>query len=159
MDGRVEAIFIAGGAAEPMRPVPAADALAGIGLDGDRYALGVGTYSGKPGPDRHVTLIAAEALEAVAAQGWALAPGEHRRNIVVRGVDIDGLVGRTFTIGSITLRGVRPCPPCGHLERVTGRPGLRAVLEGRSGLRTEVVSGGRITIGDAVRSGADTPGA
>lgn len=150
MDGRVEAIFITGGATEALRRVPAADAVAGAGLEGDRYALGVGTYSGKPGPDRHVTLIAAEALDAVAAAGWALAPGEHRRNVVVRGVDLDGLVGRTFRVGDATLRGIRPCPPCGHLERVTGRPGLREVLEDRAGLRAEVVTGGAIAEGAAV---------
>ena len=148
--GLVEAIYITAAAAEPLRAVATADAVAGAGLAGDRYQLGVGTYSGKPGPDRHVTLIAAEALDAVAAEGWPLAPGEHRRNIVVRGLDVDALSGRTITIGAVTLRGIRPCPPCGHLERVTGRPGLRAVMEGRSGLRTEVVTGGTIALGDRV---------
>jgi MOSC domain-containing protein YiiM len=86
----------------------------------------------------------------VAGEGWPLAPGEHRRNIVVRGLDLDALVGATFTIGGITARGIRPCPPCGHLERVTGREGIRAVLEGRSGLRTEIVTNGMIAVGDRV---------
>lgn len=153
VSGRVEAIFVTGAAAEPMRAVRSAEAVAGAGLAGDRYELGVGTYSAKPGPDRHVTLIAAEALEAVAAEGWPLAPGEHRRNVVVRGLDLDALVGRAFTVGPVTLRGIRPCPPCGHLERVTGRPGLRAVMEGRSGVRCEVVTGGTIWVGDAVGPG------
>ena len=147
---RVEAIFVTAGAERPLHRVETADAVEGRGLAGDRYELGIGTYSAKPGPDRHVTLIAAEDLEALSDEGWALAPGEHRRNIVVRGVDLGALEGKEFAIGDVRLRSIRPCPPCGHLERVTGRPGLRAALEGRAGIRVEIVSGGTIRVGDAV---------
>lgn len=146
----VEAIFVTDDATRPLRSVESAEAVTGRGLAGDRYELGVGTYSAKPGPDRHVTLIAAEDLEAIAAEGWPMAPGEHRRNVVVRGVDLGALEGKEFAIGDVQLRSIRPCPPCGHLERVTGRPGLRVVLEDRAGIRVEIVSGGTIRVGDAV---------
>jgi MOSC domain-containing protein YiiM len=150
VNAHVEAIFVAEGATRPLRRVDAAEAVAGRGLAGDRYELGVGTYSAKHGPDRHVTLISAEDLEALSDEGWPLAPGEHRRNVVVRGVDLPALEGREFAIGDVRLRSIRPCPPCGHLERVTGRPGLRSALEGRAGIRVEIVSGGTIRVGDAV---------
>ena len=151
-DPRVEAIFVTDLADHPMQAVDQAVAIAGRGLAGDRYELGVGTYSRKPGPDRHVTLIAAEALEALAADGWELAPGEHRRNVVVRGVDLASLDGREFRVGEVRLRSIRPCPPCGNLERVTGRPGLREAFEGKSGIRVEILSDGTIRIGDTVQS-------
>jgi MOSC domain-containing protein YiiM len=149
--GRIEAIFVTDGAGQPMRAIEAAEALAGQGLAGDRYALRTGFYSHKIGPDRHLTLLAAEQLEELAAEGVHFTPGEHRRNIVTRGLDVDGLVDRTFFVGDVELRGVRPCPPCVHLEAVTGRPGLReAIGLHRGGLRTEVVRGGSVRIGDAI---------
>ena len=151
MGARVEAIFVADGAGQPMRPVDSAEAVAGRGIANDRYGLGTGFYSHKVGPDRHLTLIAAEQLEELAAEGVAFAPGEHRRNIVTRGLDVDALVGRTFTIGEVELRGVRTCPPCVHLEAVTGRLGLRETIRvDRGGLRTEVVSSGTLRVGDPV---------
>jgi MOSC domain-containing protein YiiM len=150
-DARVEAIFVADGAGEPLRPVDAAEAVAGRGLAGDRYELGTGFYSYKVGPDRHLTLIAAEQIDELAAEGTTFQPGEHRRNIVTRGLDVDALVDRTFRIADVELRGIRACPPCVHLEAVTGRPGLReAIGLHRGGLRTEVVQGGELRVGDPI---------
>jgi MOSC domain-containing protein YiiM len=154
-DPTVEAIYVADAAGQPLRPVGSADAVPGRGIAVDRYGLGTGFYSHKVGPDRHLTLIAAEELEELAAEGIAFAPGEHRRNIVTRGLDVRALVGRTFVIGGATLRGVRHCPPCVHLEQVTGRPGLReAIGPDRGGLRTEVVGGGQLSVGDSIRVAA-----
>lgn len=71
---------------------------------------------------------------------------------MTRGVALNHLVGREFTIGDVTLRGVRPCEPCGHLERLT-RPGVLKGLIHRGGLRAVVVSGGVIRVGDAIVAG------
>jgi MOSC domain-containing protein YiiM len=148
---RVEAIFVSDAAGEPMRALVEAEAVAGRGIAEDRYGLGTGFYSYKVGPDRHLTLIAGEQLEELAAEGIRFAPGEHRRNIVTRGLDVDALVGRTFRIGAVELRGIRPCPPCVHLEAVTGRAGLmEAIGRHRGGMRTEVVTGGRLQVGDRI---------
>jgi MOSC domain-containing protein YiiM len=148
----VEAIFVADGAGQPMRAVASAEAVAGRGLAIDRYGLGTGFYSYKVGSDRHLTLIAAEQLEELQSEGVAFAPGEHRRNVITRGLDVAALVGRTFIVGNTELRGIRPCPPCVHLEQVTGRPGLReAIGPNRGGLRTEVVRGGLLRVGDPIR--------
>jgi MOSC domain-containing protein YiiM len=66
---------------------PEALLVAGVGIDGDRYATGLGTYSTRPHIDRQVTLIEVEVLEAIARdRGIALAPNEHRRNLTTRGV-------------------------------------------------------------------------
>ncbi|MDX6456699.1 MAG: hypothetical protein QOE55_396, partial [Acidobacteriaceae bacterium] len=61
--------------------------VAGIGLEGDRYAMMLGTYSKNHHVDRQATLIEAEVLEALARdRGVELAPHEHRRNLTTRGV-------------------------------------------------------------------------
>lgn len=150
MSGRVEGIYVAGGAGERLVSVPVVRAVEGVGLEGDRYAAGAGTFSSKPGTGRHVTLVDAD---AVAAAG--LAPGESRRNIETSGVDLPGLVGRHFRIGSAELVGMRECPPCGYLQRVT-KPGVMTALQGRGGLRAEVLVGGTIAVGDDVVASATT---
>src|SRR5207302_1413816 len=62
--GTIESINIADGAKEPMRAIAEARAIPGVGLEGDRYALGQGTFF-KPEPSHELTLIEAEAIEAL----------------------------------------------------------------------------------------------
>lgn len=148
--GRIEAIFLSTGAGQSVSAVGEADALPGTGLSGDRYHLGNGTYSTKPGPDRNVTLIAAEVLEELAGAGYAFEPGEHRRNLVTSGVDLNSLVGSEFQVGTVRLRGVRLCDPCAYLEELTGRAGLLKAMVEKGGLRAEILTGGTMRVGDAV---------
>jgi len=149
MSGHVVAMFTTTSAGEPMVARTVCRAFAGEGLEMDRYATKRGTYSQHEGRGRHVTLIAREAIVAANDQGVQIGEHETRRNLVTDGVDLDALVGATFTVGDVTLIGVRDCPPCAHLERLT-RPGVRAVFEGRGGLRADVVVGGTVRVGDAV---------
>jgi MOSC domain-containing protein YiiM len=150
--GTLEAICIAPRASSQMQPLTSVEAIAGVGLQGDRYAAGVGFYSERPTEPgaREVTLIEAETLEALCAErGIQLSVDEHRRNLTVRGIRLDELRGRRFTVGEVVLEGVRDCPPCEHLEELTGKPVLRPLVE-RGGLRARVVVGGTIHVGDAV---------
>ena len=152
MTGAVTGIFITAEAGNPMRSVVEARAVAGSGLEGDRYWSGVGFYSATPTTPgaRELTLIEEEQLDEVARAGFALGPGEHRRNISTRGVALDGLLGRQFRIGGVLCEGVRACPPCNHLDAVTGRA-LLAPLVDRGGLRARIVTGGMIHVGDGIR--------
>lgn len=148
--GRVEAIHLADVAQGPMRAVSQAVALPGQGLEGDRYARGAGTFSDWP-DDHEFTLVEAEALESVAAEhGLSLAPGETRRNITTRGIDLNALVGKRFRVGAVLCEGTRRCEPCAHLEVVTKKGGLCRLLAGRGGLRARLLTGGTIHVGDVV---------
>lgn len=145
----LEAIFIADVAKGEPRSIETAEVMA-EGLVGDRYAAGVGTFSQGLADGRAVTLIAAEALEAIAAEfGMAWAAGEHRRNLVTRGIDLEALIHQHFRIGGVILRGNRPCPPCGHLSKLTGVD-AKHLLHRRGGLRADVIEPGRLTVGDEV---------
>ncbi len=144
--GTVEAIFITETPAAPMRSVTEVRAIAGIGLEGDRLARAETAVD----PHRQITLIEAEAIEAVNRDdGVTLSPDETRRNLVTRNVPLNHLVGRQFTVGEVTLRGIRLCEPCAHLERLT-RTGVRSALIHRGGLRSEILSGGVLRVGDPV---------
>jgi MOSC domain-containing protein YiiM len=148
--GQVEAIHVAAEAAGPSTGMPSVRAVAGRGLEGDRYFRQAGTYSKRPGTGREVTLIEAEAIEALARDaGIVLEPGASRRNIVTRSVPLNDLVGVRFRVGEVVLEGTRFCEPCRHLERLT-RKGVMAGLLHRGGLRTVIVQGGTIRVGDPI---------
>ena len=141
--GSVVGVLISPAAEAPLLRVEAAVALAGHGLEGDRYASGDGTFSGQ-GRGYQLTLVEADALDAVGLS-WE----EGRRNIVTRGVDLNALAGRRFRIGSVECVGRRLAEPCAHLERLT-RPGLLRPLIHRAGLRADILTDGTIALGDAV---------
>jgi hypothetical protein len=141
--GTVEGIFIAAGAGAPVSALDEARALAGRGLDGDRHVDGSGTFpSGVSGSA--LTLIEAEVCESFDPP---LEPGEHRRNVLTRGIDLNRLVGREFGIGAVRCRGMRLCEPCAVVERYAERPVLRALVH-RGGLRADILADGVLRIGD-----------
>ena len=72
-----------------------------------------------------------------------------RRNVVTRGIELNGLVGHEFTIGSIRCRGMRLCEPCIVIERYASRPILRPLVH-RGGLRADILEDGTIAVGDTV---------
>jgi MOSC domain len=149
--GTVELISVAAEAEGPMRSVSAAEAVEGRGLLGDRYERKAGTFSNPHGRGYDLTLVEAEALEELSAKGVELAPIEARRNLVVRGIALDDLIGRRFRVGEVECFGQRRCEPCAHLERLT-RPGVLRGLVHRGGLRADVLSDGEIRIGDRVEA-------
>jgi hypothetical protein len=149
--GTVELIALAAEAEGPMREVSSAEAVEGRGLLGDRYERGAGTFSNPRGRGYDLTLVEAEALEELSAKGVELAPIEARRNLIVRGIALDDLIGRRFRVGEVECLGQRRCEPCAHLERLT-RPGVLRGLVHRGGLRADVLSGSEIRIGDRVEA-------
>ena len=149
-EATVISILISPAPAGPIEAVELARAIAGRGLEGDRYAAGQGTFSDKPGTGRQVTFIEAEALEAYEAEsGESLTPAEARRNIVTRGVRLNDLAGREFMVGQVRVLGCRLCEPCTHLERLTGKGVLRGLVH-RGGLRAEFLTDGVIRVGDRI---------
>ncbi len=149
--GEVVGLFLAAEARQPMRAAQQVRLVAGEGVDGDRYS-DAGTWSRKQGPQRQVTLIESEALEAARRDyGLSLEPADTRRNIVTAGVALNHLVGRTFVAGAATLRGLKLCEPCSHMERLCGKTGAARALVHRGGLNAEVLTGGRLRVGDPIR--------
>ena len=154
MPGTVEGIFIAASATEPPRSVESAEAVTGQGLRGDRYFRedGGGTFFATDKEGQDLTLIEAGALELLATDaGIPLEPADARRNVLVRGMGLNELVGKTFTVGEAECIGRRLCDPCDHLQKLT-QPGVLHGLVDRGGLRADILRGGRIAVGDAVRA-------
>jgi MOSC domain-containing protein YiiM len=144
----LEAIFVTAQARAGMQRVSQVEALAGRGLAGDRYLLGTGYYSALDACE--VTLIEAEALERMEAGfGVHVSQGEHRRNLVTRGIPHAGLRGCRFCVGEVVLEYERPRPPCAYLERITQPRMTRALGEG-AGLCARIIQGGILHEGDLI---------
>jgi len=140
--GTIEAIFLADRNGGPTQPVESAVAVAGRGLEGDRHF--------DDGDACDITLIESEAIERFkAGQGVALKPGESRRQVHVRGVDLGEFIGKRFRVGEIECEGEEHCEPCSHLAGILG---TNEVLTGllHTGLRARILKGGTIRRGDTV---------
>src|SRR3990170_7918877 len=147
----VHSIHIAPVASEPTVPVEEVRAVAGRGLEGDRYFSGDGPYPKTRGTGRQITLIELETMEALERDyELKIEPGQARRNVVTRGVALNHLVGREFSVGEVVLRGLRLNEPCNHLAGLTDEK-VKQGLVHRGGLRADIVSGGVIRVGDEVR--------
>lgn len=150
--GKVVSIQI-GETSQPLNYVESVEAQAGIGLVGDRYGIGAGTFSKKKGPDREITLIEQEALEALEREyEISMTSAEARRNVTTQGVPLNHLVGKEFKVGELVLRGIRLCEPCGHLEKLVAKGKVQEGLRHRGGLRAQILKGGVIRKGDEVTS-------
>lgn len=150
-EGRVVAIYVAPGEGAPMEPREEAEALAGKGIDGDRYAIEAGKYSGTKVGKRAITFIEREAIaQANDTYDLGMSEEETRRNVVVEGVPLNHLVGAEFLVGDVRFRGFDLSEPCVYLEQLTGKPARKALLH-RGGLRAEILEGGPIRVGDPIR--------
>jgi hypothetical protein len=152
LHGTVEALAIAPAAEADMQLLEVARAVAGRGLDGDRYAARAGTFTprGDQRPGYDLTLMAAEVLDELTAAGVAVDFPATRRNVLTRGIDVNALVGRTFRIGDVVCEGLRLCEPCVHLDRLSG-PGLLRPLIHKGGLRADVLTDGEIRPGAPIQ--------
>jgi MOSC domain-containing protein YiiM len=120
--------------------VDAVRAVAGKGLEGDRHFHPEGAPAGQA-----LTLVEAENVEDV-----GLPPGGTRRQVTVRGVDLNTLVGKRFRVGEVECYGVELCEPCSHLESMT-RPGIIKELVHRAGINADILTDGTISVGDEIR--------
>jgi MOSC domain-containing protein YiiM len=146
VNAHVEAIFVASEPGELPAPVERVRAYAGRGLEGNRYFW----EDGDAPPGRGVTLIAAEAMDAVALEGKvSIEPAATRRNVLTRGIDVNELLGKRFRIGDVECEGVELCEPCAHLESMT-QPGVIKALAHRGGLNADILTDGEINVGDPV---------
>jgi len=147
MVGQIAGIFIAAAPGAPVRALGEVKAVAGRGLEGDRNF-----YDEADGhdPADEITLIAVEGLErARTDHDLDLAPGEHRRQVVVEGVDLLALVGQRVRVGEVEVAVLADNPGCRHLQNLVGKPVLRG-LRRHGGVRGEIVTGGVLRVGDPV---------
>lgn len=148
--GTVEAIYRYPDSGAPGESLRSARLIAGVGLEGDRYALGRGHFQSEGRWGQALTFIAAEAIEALVAEhGIDLAPLATRRNILTRGIDLNSLIGKRFRVGGILCQGSRLAEPCAWLQNTTPPGTLRGLVH-RGGLRADITENGTVHLGDRI---------
>lgn len=131
---------------------PSAQLQAGKGIVGDRYFNDTGTFSEKLKglPDREVTLIEQEEIDSFNKTTlFGYDNADFRRNLVTRGIRLNDLVGKTFKVGSVQLKGIRLAEPCSYLASLLGREVLDHMIH-KAGLRAQILSDGIIQTGDTI---------
>ncbi|RXK56688.1 molybdenum cofactor biosysynthesis protein [Oleiharenicola lentus] len=121
----------------PVHEVGAVECVAGRGLRGDRFFDHQENYKGQ------VTLFSAEVF-AELCQALSLpsaSPAALRRNLLVRGADLNELIGHEFEVQGVRLFGTEECRPCYWMDEALA-PGAEAWLKGRGGLRCRILSNG-----------------
>ena len=134
----IQVVAITIGPSDGLAPVESVNAVAGSGLEGDRH------FRATQLPGGALTLIEAEVLEDVGLTG-----PQSRRQVVVRGVRLNDLVGKRFTVGDVECLGVELCEPCLRLQSLT-RPGIIDELTHRAGINADILTSGTIAVGDSV---------
>jgi MOSC domain-containing protein YiiM len=146
--GIVVALHICPRSYLPMRAQTCVTLIAGVGIQGDRYATNAGFYSDRPEPGRQITLFEEETLEALERDHkMVLCAADHRRNVTTRGVALNHLVKRQFRLGETILEGTRLSTPCRHIEQILGQDVFSLFLN-RCGLHARIVGGGVLRVGD-----------
>lgn len=147
--GSVVSISIAPAESEPTRLVDQVRAIAGRGLEGDRYCKPDGEVWDDPG--KEITLIGVEAIDAMSREsGVDLEYKDARRNIITRDVPLNDLIDKEFAVGDVRVKGIRLNEPCQHLAGLTDQKVLKELVH-RGGLRAQILNDGQIRVGDTVQ--------
>ena len=135
--------------------VSSVQAIAGSGLDGDHR------FENTLGSGRQVTLISEEYIRQTehflslsqsmghSVGPVSILPSLLRRNLVIKGMNLEALRYQQFSIGGAIFEAGALCHPCLAMERNLGKGGIAAMM-GHGGLCLKVVQSGRISVGDTV---------
>lgn len=115
------------------------EVVAGSGVVGDRY------FDHKPDFKGQITFFEAEVWEAVRTkfEVQELPASAFRRNVIVRGIDLNQLIGKTFTYQGVTFSGSEEAKPCYWMDEACA-PGVEDFLKGKGGLRCRILTNGRL---------------
>ena len=130
---------------EPLQSIASTKAVATLGLEGD-HRMGK-----TPGSGRQVTIISEEFIAQIEhhLDLSDIDPGTLRRNLVVKGLNLNALRRQRFRIGSALFEATQLCHPCARMEENLGKGGVAAML-GYGGLCAKILESGDIAIGDSI---------
>lgn len=149
MEGRIVSIHIASATGAPMTAITTAHLVPGRGIEGDRFYASCGMDAASDGTTCDVTFVEQEALEALKGEEPRTDSGDTaRRNIVIRGGSLRHLIGRTFRIGEVVLRGLAPHEFCAS-EDTQQATSCMALY--RADLRAQILTEGTISVGDRIQ--------
>ena len=113
------------------------ECVAGRGLRGDRFFDFKENYKGQ------ITFFSMDVFDALGRELNLpnAQPSATRRNVFIRNVDLNTLIGSQFDIQGVQFKGVAECSPCYWMNSALG-PGAEGWLQGRGGLRARILTDG-----------------
>lgn len=124
--------------------------IAGVGMEGDRYAKGISAFS-EAKRSSQLTLVSQEEIDVVEREyGIRLPPSDTLRNIVTSGIALETLIGKRFRVGDALCLGLRLCEPCVSWEKYLRKRGVIKAFVHRSGLRADILETGMVNVGDRI---------
>ncbi len=118
--------------------------VAGKGILGDRFFDWKESYKGQ------ITFIDLAVIDQIRvhAENPALPACAFRRNVVISGIDLNSLIGKTFTLNHIRFHATEECRPCYWMDEACGKEGTEEIMKGHGGLRCKILDDGRLSVGN-----------
>ena len=130
---------------QPIKEVNSIEVLANKGIVGDRH------FHDFNDPYNQLSLIESENIDYYNIKyGLDIPYVNFRRNIVTKGIQLNDLIGKKFTIGNVEVEGIDLCRPCKHLTEVLNQSNILKEFLRRGGLRCQILSSSKINIGDKI---------
>ena len=143
--GKVVEIGIANSKGSKIKNVNKVEALEGKGLQNDRK------FSDNNQKERQITLIEIENINYFINKYKAnISPIDFRRNIITENVKLNDLVGKEFFVGKVKLKAHDLCRPCKYLQELLKQNNIIKEFLYKGGLRCEILTNGKIYIGDKI---------
>ena len=144
---KVIAIAISESSGRVMKNVYSVESIAGKGLLNDRH------FKEDNEKKSQITLIEIENINHYnQITGTSILPKDFRRNIITEGIKLNVLVGNEFFIGEVKVKAHDLCRPCKYLQESLNQKNLVKEFLRKGGLRCEILTNGKITIGDEIKS-------
>jgi len=116
--------------------------LEGQGIEGDRFCGYRENFKGQ------ITFFEWETLEKLRITFGKpdISPSFSRRNVILKGIDLNFLIGKKFQIQEVVFEGSEHCAPCNWMD-VAVLPGTKKALENKGGLRSRILQSGYLSLG------------
>ena len=126
--------------------VESIEVLANKGVVGDRH------FDDYNDPYCQLSLIEAENIDEYNLKfGLNIPYLDFRRNIITKGIKLNDLVGKKFSIGNVEVEGIDLCRPCRHLTEMLDQENILKEFLRKGGLRCQILSSSKIKVGDTIK--------
>ncbi len=131
---------------EKINEVSSIDVIANKGIVGDRH------FKDLNDPYDQLTLIESENIEYYNTKyGLNISYVDFRRNLVTKGIKLNGLIGKKLLIGNVKVKVVDLCRPCKHLTEMLNQDNILKEFLKRGGIRCQILSSSNINSGDKIK--------
>jgi len=130
---------------DEVRAIDTVEAIKGKGLVNNRH------FKENNEKRSQITLIEIENINYYNNISKTLIPSiNFRRNIITSGIRLNELLNKEFYIGKVRVKAHDLCRPCKYLQELLKQNNIIKEFLHKGGLRCEILSSGKICVGDKI---------